>query len=113
MRSREGKLEDYFEKCINELGGVTYKWTPPRGLDGVPDRIVMLGGRAWFVEMKNSDGRLRPSQKNLLPKMAEHHPIYVVYGYEAVDEFIKTMNEPAKGLIFIPESKRKQLERKK
>jgi hypothetical protein len=89
LRSREGLLEDYFDAEVVALGGKTYKWTPPRGLDGVPDRIVMLSNRAWFVEMKNHDGTLRPSQKNLLPKMSQYHDVFVVYGHAGVDSFIE------------------------
>jgi hypothetical protein len=88
MRSREGLLEDYFQLKIKELGGLSWKWTP-KGISGVPDQIVTFYNRVWLVEMKNADGKLRPSQKNTLPLMAQHHDVFVIYGHEQVDLFIE------------------------
>lgn len=88
MRSREGKLEEYFKDRIRDIKGISFKWTP-KGINGVPDQIVMYLGKIWLVEIKNKDGTLRPSQKSTLPKIAEHHDVYVIYGHEEADKFIK------------------------
>lgn len=49
---RERDVERAFVKAVEKRGGICPKWVSP-GLDGVPDRIVLLpGGKIGFVEMK-------------------------------------------------------------
>lgn len=49
---REKFVEQELVKAVRVRGGICPKWVSP-GLDGVPDRIVMLPrGRIGFVELK-------------------------------------------------------------
>ena len=59
---REREVEKALVKAVQARGGICPKWTSP-GLDGVPDRIVMLpNGRIGFVELKAPGERPRPLQ---------------------------------------------------
>lgn len=56
----ESALEAFFVKRIREMGGLTYKLAPT--VRGIPDRLVLLGGRMYLVELKAHGGRLSPIQ---------------------------------------------------
>ena len=59
---RERDVERALVKAAQARGGICPKWVSP-GLDGVPDRIVLLpGGRFGFVELKAPGERPRPLQ---------------------------------------------------
>lgn len=60
---REKTIEAALNKAVKGMGGICAKWISP-GIDGVPDRIVLLPGRRiGFVELKAPGKRLRPLQK--------------------------------------------------
>jgi hypothetical protein len=85
MGVRENKVEKYLDQRVKECGGLTRKWVSP-GRDGVPDRVCIIAGRVFFVEVKTVDGRLSPPQQReherLIDKGASVH---TVYGVEGVD----------------------------
>lgn len=59
---RERYVEQQFVKAVKARGGMCAKWVSP-GLDGVPDRIVLLrDGKIGFVELKAPGERPRPLQ---------------------------------------------------
>lgn len=65
---REKDLERKLVEGIRQLGGLCLKFVSP-GVNGVPDRIVMLpGGRIIFVEMKAKNGRLSQQQQAVLAR---------------------------------------------
>lgn len=58
--------EKYIEKklvtAVKAMGGIALKFVSP-GVDGVPDRIVLLPmGRMSFVECKAAGKKMRPLQ---------------------------------------------------
>ena len=58
--------EKYIEKklvaAVKDMGGIALKFVSP-GVDGVPDRIVLLPmGRMAFVECKATGKKMRPLQ---------------------------------------------------
>lgn len=58
--------EKYIEKklatAVKAMGGIALKFVSP-GVDGVPDRIVLLPmGRMAFVECKATGKKMRPIQ---------------------------------------------------
>ena len=58
--------EKYIEKklvaAVKDMGGIALKFVSP-GVDGVPDRIVLLPmGRMAFVECKATEKKMRPLQ---------------------------------------------------
>lgn len=60
---REKTLEQSLVRAVRAAGGLAPKWVSP-GLDGVPDRIVLLpGGRIAFAEIKAPGKKPRPIQE--------------------------------------------------
>ena len=51
----EAQIEKYLKREIEKLGGASIKFLSP-SMVGVPDRIVVLKGRIWFVELKTERG---------------------------------------------------------
>lgn len=59
---RERQIEAKLVQAVKSMGGIAPKFVSP-GLDGVPDRLVLLpGGKMAFVELKASGKTLRPLQ---------------------------------------------------
>ena len=64
----EKTIETYLVKKIRDLGGIAYKFVSP-ARRSVPDRIVLLNGRAVFVEVK------APGKKATRLQLKEHEKI--------------------------------------
>ncbi len=59
---REKAIEKKLVKAVNATGGIAPKFVSP-GLDGMPDRIVLLpGGYMAFAEVKAPGEKPRPLQ---------------------------------------------------
>ncbi len=59
---REKTTETKLVKAVRAIGGLAPKFVSP-GLDGVPDRLVLLpGGRIAFIELKAEGKTRRPLQ---------------------------------------------------
>lgn len=59
---REKQIEQKFRLAVKKAGGIAPKFVSP-GLDGMPDRIVLLpGGCMAFVEVKAPGEKPRPLQ---------------------------------------------------
>ena len=59
---REQFIEKKFTDAVKEIGGIAPKFVSP-GLDGVPDRLVLLPmERMAFVEFKAPGKKMRPLQ---------------------------------------------------
>jgi len=88
MGKRENKVEKYLNEEIENIGGITRKWENP--LYPVPDRIVMIHGIVWFVEVKTTDGVTSSAQKREHKRLLAHcYNVTTVVGHEGVDDFIK------------------------
>lgn len=60
---REVKVEKALVAAVKKRHGLCMKFTSP-GLDGVPDRIVLLPhGKMAFIELKAPGKKLRPLQE--------------------------------------------------
>jgi len=57
----EKTLEKRLRLAVEKLGGKCLKFVSP-GNAGVPDRMVLLRGRVWFVEVKTEHGVLSALQ---------------------------------------------------
>ena len=58
----EKMIENKLVKAVKNMGGIAPKFVSP-GMDGVPDRIVLLpGGRIAFAELKAPGRKMRPLQ---------------------------------------------------
>lgn len=59
---REKTIEKKLVQAVKSMGGLAPKFTSP-GLDGVPDRLVLLpSGKISFIELKAPGKMLRPLQ---------------------------------------------------
>ena len=59
---REKSIEQKLRKAVESIGGIAPKFTSP-GMDGMPDRLILLpGGHMAFVELKAQGKLLRPLQ---------------------------------------------------
>ena len=81
---REKTIEKKLVIAIKDMGGIALKFMSP-GLDGMPDRIVLLpGGRMGFVEVKAPGKVPRPLQE------ARHRMLrmlgFRVYVLDTVDQ---------------------------
>ena len=60
---RESAVERKLVAEVKKRGGLAVKFVSP-GLDGVPDRLVLLpGGKITFVELKATGKSMRPLQQ--------------------------------------------------
>jgi hypothetical protein len=88
----ERDIERYLVKRVTALGGKAYKFVSPSNR-GVADRLVVLPGQIWFVEVKQESGRLSALQALFIEQMKRMgHNAIVVWSKEDVDAFIATVS---------------------
>lgn len=82
---RENVIERQFAMAVKKMGGMAVKFVSP-GLDGVPDRIVLLPGRRIaFVELKVPGKKPRPLQEKRKRQLeALGFSVYVIDGVEQI-----------------------------
>lgn len=82
---RENVIERHLAVSAKKMGGMAVKFVSP-GLDGVPDRIVLLPGRKIaFVELKAPGKKLRPLQEKRKRQLeALGFPVYVIDDMEQI-----------------------------
>ena len=84
----ESEIEKYLVKKIKDLGGKAYKFISP-GNSGVPDRLVLLPGRIFFVELKAPGKEPRPLQVMQINKIKKlGQTVYVVDSKQKVDDLL-------------------------
>jgi len=88
----EREIEKKLVDGVRKLGGRAYKFVSP-GNDGVPDRIVVLPGRApKFIELKIETGRLSSLQNVQINRLKDlGQDVRVLYGLEEVKRFLEEM----------------------
>lgn len=93
----EKYIEQKLVKAVKERGGMAPKFVSP-GLDGVPDRIVLLPmGRIAFVELKAPGKKMRPLQvKRKRQLEALGFLVYCIDGVEQIDEVLREIGGDAK-----------------
>nr|DAV53434.1 MAG TPA: Nuclease [Caudoviricetes sp.] len=76
---RENVIERQLAMAVKKMGGMAVKFVSP-GLDGVPDRIVLLSDKKMaFVELKVPGKKLRPLQEKRKRQLeALGFPVYVI-----------------------------------
>lgn len=82
---REQEIERHLAVAAKQMGGMAVKFVSP-GLDGVPDRIVLLPERKMaFVELKAPGNKPRPLQEKRKRQLeALGFPVYVIDGAEQI-----------------------------
>lgn len=82
---RENVIERQLAMAVKKMGGMAVKFVSP-GLDGVPDRIVLLPNKKMaFVELKAPGKKLRPLQEKRRRQLeALGFPVYMIDGAEQI-----------------------------
>lgn len=82
---RENEIERKLTLQAKKMGGMAVKFNSP-GLNGVPDRIVLLPGRKIaFVELKAPGKKPRPLQiKRIRQLKSLGFPVFVIDGVEQI-----------------------------
>lgn len=87
----EKTIEEKLVKAVKLMGGLAPKFVSP-GMNGVPDRLVLLpGGKIAFVELKADGKQLRPLQvrrKRQLETLG-----FSVYCIDSVDQIGGILDE--------------------
>ena len=66
---REKQIEQKLVRAVRAVGGLAPKFVSP-GLDGVPDRLILLpGGHLAFAELKAPGQRPRPLQQRRIGQL--------------------------------------------
>lgn len=92
--------EKYIEKklvaAVKKMGGIAPKFVSP-GLNGMPDRIVLLPmGRIAFVELKAPGKMMRPLQVRRKRQLEDlGFLVYCIDSVEKIDEVLKEMGGDA------------------
>ncbi|MGE1061820.1 VRR-NUC domain-containing protein [Megasphaera paucivorans] len=91
MKILEKELEQKLVQGVKRLGGWALKFTSP-GQDGVPDRIVMMPGKTYFVEMKAPGEKPRPLQQVVIRRMRRlHQKVFTVDSEEELAKLLQYM----------------------
>lgn len=82
---RESEIERHLATEVKKMGGLAVKFVSP-GLDGVPDRIVLLpDGKMAFVELKAQGKKPRALQEKRKRQLESlGFPVYVIDGVEQI-----------------------------
>jgi hypothetical protein len=84
----EKQVEKYLNKRVKESGGLSYKWIS--SVTGVPDRIIFLMQKCYFVELKTQTGVLSPRQILVFDEIGEQgFPVHVLRDYDDIEDFIR------------------------
>jgi hypothetical protein len=85
----EKQIEQRLKEKVEALGGKAFKFISP-GSSGVPDRIILLNSRCFFVELKKPGEKLRPLQRAVHEQFEQlGFHVYVISSLEEVEEFIQ------------------------
>ena len=88
MEESEKVLERNLNKDVKTLGGWSIKILS-NFITGLPDRLVLLNGRAHFVEVK-SQGKMPSARQRVVHKKLEvlGFPVSVIDTTEKLNDFI-------------------------
>ena len=85
----EREVEQHFEWAVAMMGGLCWK-TKAIGRVGFPDRVALLPGAIWLVELKQPHGRLAAAQAQFAEDCARMKVNYAcLWSIKAIDEWAK------------------------
>ena len=89
----ERKAEELLVRRVTAAGGLCPKLAPTEA--GIPDRLVVYGGRLWLVELKRPSGRLRAVQRAWHARAARAGvTVVVLYGEDGVASWLESVGIP-------------------
>lgn len=88
-RHSEKYIEKYLVAEVKRIKGLCIKMSPA-GLIGIPDRLVLVNGKAVFAELKSKGKKPSRIQQYTHQKLNDAgFPVTVIDSVEGVDELIK------------------------
>ena len=92
---REKQIEQQLVAAVRKRHGLCPKWVSP-GLDGVPDRIILLpGGRVAFAELKAPGKTLRTQQRYRKAQLERlGFRVYVIDSKEQIGGVLDEISAP-------------------
>lgn len=92
---REKVIEQKLVRAVKQMGGICPKFVSP-GMDGMPDRLVLLpGGRIAFAEVKAPGQKPRPLQARRHEQLrALGFRVLVLDNPTAISELLEGMSTP-------------------
>lgn len=92
---RERQIEQHLVAAVRKRNGLCPKWGSP-GLDGVPDRIILLpGGRVAFAELKATGKTLRTQQRYRKAQLERlGFKVYVIDSKEQIGGVLDEISAP-------------------
>ena len=92
---RERQIEQQLVAAVRKHHGLCPKWVSP-GLDGVPDRIILLpGGRVAFAELKAPGKTLRIQQRYRKAQLERlGFRVYVIDSKEQIGGVLDEISAP-------------------
>ncbi len=92
---REKQVEQQLVAAVRKRHGLCPKWVSP-GLDGVPDRIVLLpGGHVAFAELKAPGKALRTQQRYRKAQLERlGFKVYVIDNMEQIGGMLNEISSP-------------------
>lgn len=92
---RERQIEQQLVASVRKRHGLCPKWVSP-GLDGVPDRIILLPGkRIAFVELKAPGKTLRTQQRYRKAQLERlGFKVYVIDSKEQIGGVLDEISAP-------------------
>jgi hypothetical protein len=92
----ESRAGDRLARRVKAAGGVRWKFASP-AVNGVPDRVVILGGHTVFVETKAPGGKPTKLQRFRLKQIAKTGGrAEVLDSISAVDQFVGKLRADAR-----------------
>jgi hypothetical protein len=89
----EKQIEQYLNKRVKELNGLTFKWIST--VTGVPDRIVILNNQIYLVELKTPTGVVSERQRLVFKQLEEHgQTVHILKSKSDVENFIDETIKP-------------------
>ena len=89
---KESKLERQLVSGVERAGGLIYKFTSS-GNAGVPDRLILISGKIYFVEVKAPGQKLRPIQQYQKRRIEEQGvKVFVVDSPESLEALINEIH---------------------
>lgn len=84
----EKSVEKYLKDKVEALGGLCFKFTS--GVSGVPDRIVVLDGRCYFIELKRPKGGVVSEKQKYWMEKIKEKGVYagLLKNKEEIDDFL-------------------------
>lgn len=94
---RESDIERSLRNKIIKLGGRAYKFISP-GNNGMPDRLILIKGKVFFVETKAPGKKLKPLQRQRKRELeAQGFTVFTVDSPKTLDETLVEINRAVGG----------------